>query len=253
MKISGISLMPAATPIPMPFHQCCLGSSRSTTMSSMSRTLIWPRARFPCTGSVSRAAAVTSRVAPDRARRPGIAQRAEGQPHRQREGAEAGQGHGPAQRGPRQQRPDREHDRRERRVGEGDGVWPVPGVQRRVGVRVVRRRNVPGDQAAGPVDGQVPHLGHPGQVVQPGWRRTGPAPGGAKRYRRPAAIARHDGRIGRPCLPGGNCVPCLCHRIPSAGRRRKCAGRLKRRAVRRLRGAIRRPSPMISVPAAAAR
>ena len=67
MKISGTSLMPAATPMPAPFHHRRSGWNMSHTTSAISTSSIWPRNSVRCTGSVQNSGAASSSVAPSRA------------------------------------------------------------------------------------------------------------------------------------------------------------------------------------------
>jgi len=69
MKISGTSLIPAARPIPAPFHHRRSGWHRSQITTAISSTSTWPTCRARCTGSVHSAAAVTASATP-RPRRP---------------------------------------------------------------------------------------------------------------------------------------------------------------------------------------
>ena len=65
MKISGTSLMPAAMPVPNPFHQRLLSVSgwhRSQMISAIRTRLTWPRYMVRRTGSVQKTAAAPSRV-----------------------------------------------------------------------------------------------------------------------------------------------------------------------------------------------
>ncbi len=67
MKMSGTSLMPAATPVPNPFHQRLLAVSgwhRSQRISAIRTRLTWPRYKVRSTGSVQNTAAAPSSVAP---------------------------------------------------------------------------------------------------------------------------------------------------------------------------------------------
>ena len=65
MKISGTSLIPAAIPVPNPFHQRLLSVSgwhRSQMISAIRTRLTWPRYMVRRTGSVQKTAAAPSRV-----------------------------------------------------------------------------------------------------------------------------------------------------------------------------------------------
>ncbi len=66
MKSNGASLIPAAMPMPIPFHRFESGLVRSQTTSSMSSGSIWPRYRARTTGSVHSASALTASAAPIR-------------------------------------------------------------------------------------------------------------------------------------------------------------------------------------------
>ena len=66
MKISGTSLIPAARPMPMPFHFRSSFLVRSQTTSSISSGSIWPRKRALTTGSIHSASALTARAAVSR-------------------------------------------------------------------------------------------------------------------------------------------------------------------------------------------
>src|SRR5258707_3752113 len=84
MKISGVSLTPAATPVAIPVHQrpvpwpsvpvptrpmCRLTAGRRSQMiAAISSRLIWPRPKLDCTGWVHRATAATASTHPVRAR-----------------------------------------------------------------------------------------------------------------------------------------------------------------------------------------
>jgi len=60
MKISGTSLIPAATPTPAPFHQRRSGWQRSHVISAIKISSTWPRNSVRCTGSSQNTAAPTS-------------------------------------------------------------------------------------------------------------------------------------------------------------------------------------------------
>ena len=65
MKISGTSLIPAAIPVPKPFHQRLFSVSgwhRSQMISAIRTRLTWPRYMVRRTGSVQKTAAAPSRV-----------------------------------------------------------------------------------------------------------------------------------------------------------------------------------------------
>ncbi len=66
MKSSGTSLIPAAMPMPIPFHRLASGLVRSQTTSSISSGSIWPRYRAFTTGSIHSARALTASVAASR-------------------------------------------------------------------------------------------------------------------------------------------------------------------------------------------
>ena len=67
-KMSGTSLIPAASPIPAPCHQRRPGWHTSHTTRAMSSTSTWPQCRARCTGSDQNAIAVTAIAAPRRRR-----------------------------------------------------------------------------------------------------------------------------------------------------------------------------------------
>ncbi len=62
MNSSGTSLIPAATPMPTPFHLLSSSRVRSATTSTSSRGSIWPRNKAFVTGSSQSATPPTARA-----------------------------------------------------------------------------------------------------------------------------------------------------------------------------------------------
>ena len=164
MKISGTSLIPAATPVPNPFHQRLLpvfgwvsGWHRSQMISAIRTRLTWPRYMVRRTGSVQKTAAAPSRVAPSLVSVLAVAEAAEGQPERDQQRDDVHRHRQLLGQPPRDERDDREGNGRERRVGERQVQLAVtdPVIERRRQARVVQRPDVPDDKPARPVNGQV--------------------------------------------------------------------------------------------------
>ena len=69
MKTSGVSLIPAASPVAMPLNRRLSGWRRSQMIAAISSRLICPRYSVRKTGSVSSPAATPSSAPPRRTRR----------------------------------------------------------------------------------------------------------------------------------------------------------------------------------------
>ena len=92
-----------------------------------------------------------------------VAQRPEGDPEGRQQQHDVHRHGQRLQRRPRDERHHRERDRCERRVSEQQAVRALPAVQRRGQVRVVHRLHVPDDKPAGLVHMQVNQVKHPPQ------------------------------------------------------------------------------------------
>ena len=66
MKMPGVSLKPAASPIPMPFSQERSGSAMSASTRTISTALTWPNAIVCWTGSSQRTSAPSTSARPSR-------------------------------------------------------------------------------------------------------------------------------------------------------------------------------------------
>ena len=161
MKMSGTSLMPAATPVPNPFHQRLLSRVRLAQVPDDQRhqdqvdlaEVHSPQHRL---GPEDDARAEQRGAEPDHLV-PAVAEAAEREPQRRQQRDDVdGQGQ-LLGRQPGHERDGRERDGRERGVGERQVELAVshPVIQRRRQVRVVQRRDVPDDEPARPVYGQV--------------------------------------------------------------------------------------------------
>jgi hypothetical protein len=70
MKINGVSLTPAASPTPSPFHRLPSGPARSASTSAIRIRLTWPKCRVRSTGSSHRPTAARARAPASRRGRP---------------------------------------------------------------------------------------------------------------------------------------------------------------------------------------
>ena len=137
------------------------------------------------------------RAGPDR--EPAVAEAAEGEPHRRQQRHQV-HGHGQLEgQLVRDERDERERDGRERRVGERQVEIAVPGpvVQRRRQVRVVVRPDVPDDEPAGPVHGQVDRVHGVGLRVADHIDHVA-----AERYAEHGQAGQQQPAAGRAIVPG---------------------------------------------------